>query len=76
MIKNYGPSAKLLLATRDIPDLHFPVAEREDKCDSPERNLIEIINMNTEDYVTVPRNSDFREHSRNSLESVAGEAQV
>ena len=32
--------------------------------------------MNTEDCVTVPRNSDFREHSRNSLESVAGEAQV
>ena len=77
IIKNYGRSAKLLLATRDIPDLHFPVAEREDKCDSPEKtNVIEIINMNTEDYVTVPRNSDFREHSRNSLESVAGEAQV
>ena len=77
IIKNYGRSAKLLLATRDIPDLHFSVAEREDKGDSPEKtNVIELINVNTEDYVTVPWNSDFREHSRNSLESVAGEAQV
>ena len=77
IIKNYGQSAKLLLATRDIPDLHFSVAEREDKGDSPEKtNVIELINVNTEDSVTVPRNSDFREHSRNSLESVAGEAQV
>ena len=77
IIKNYGGSAKLLLATRDIPDLHFSVAEREDKGDSPEKtNVIELINVNTEDCVTVPRNSDFREHSRNSLESVAGEAQV
>ena len=73
IIKNYGRSAKLLLATRDIPDLHFSVAEREDKGDS---NVIELINMNTEDGVTVSQNSDFREHSRNSLESVAGEAQV
>ena len=77
VIKNYGRSAKLLLAPRDIPDLHFAVAEREDKGDSPEKtDVIELINENTEDCVTVPRNSDFREHSRNSLESVAGEAQV
>ena len=77
VIKNYGRSAKLLLAPRDIPDLHFAVAEREDKGDSPEKtDVIELMNVNTEDCVTVPRNSDFREHSRNSLESVAGEAQV
>ena len=77
VIKNYGRSAKLLLATRDIPDLHFAVAEREDKGDSPEKtDVIELMNVNTEDCVTVPWNSDFREHSRNSLESVAGEAQL
>ena len=77
IIKNYGRSAKLLLAPRDIPDLHFAVPEREDKGDSREKtDMIELMNVNTEDCVMVPQNSDFREHSRNSLESVAGEAQV
>ena len=72
IIKNYGRSAKLLLAPRDIPDIHFPVAEREDKDDSPEKTgVIELMNVNIKDCVTVPRKSDFREHSRNSLESVA-----
>ena len=66
-----------MLAPRDIPDLHFAVEEREDKGDSQEKtDVIELMNVNTEDCVTVPRNSDFREHSRNLLESVAGEAQV
>ena len=77
IIKNYGRSAKLLLAPRDIPDLHFPVAEREDKGDSPEKtDVIELMNVNIKDCVTVPWNSDFREHSRNLLQGVAGEAQV
>ena len=77
IIKNYGRSAKLLLAPRDIPDLHFPVAEREDKGDSPEKtDVIELMNVNIKDCVMVPWNSDFREHSRNSLQGVAGEAQV
>ena len=77
VIKNYGRSVKLLLAPRDIPDLHFAVAEMEDKGGSPEKtDVIELMNVNTEDCVTVPRNSNFREHSRNTLESVAGEAQV
>ena len=67
----------MLLAPRDIPDLHFAVAEREDKGGSPEKtDVIELMNVNTEDCVTVPWNSNFREHSRNTLESVAGEAQV
>ena len=35
---------------------------------------MEIMDVNTEDCVTAPRNSDFREHSRNSLENAAGEA--
>ena len=66
-----------MLAPRDIPDLHFPVAEREDKGDLPEKtDMIELMNVNIKDCVKVPRNSDFREHSRNSLQGVAGEAQV
>ena len=70
VIKNYGRSAKLLLAPRDIPDLHFAVTEREDEGDSPDKiDVIELMNVNTEDCC--PRNRDFRGHSRNSLESVA-----
>ena len=77
IIKNYGHCAKLLLAPRDIPDLHFPLAEREDKSDSPEKtDVIELMNVNIKDCVTLPRNSNFQEHSRNSLQGVAGEAQV
>ena len=73
VVKNYGRSSKLLLAEKDIPDLHFNV---KDNGDSPEKtDVMELMNVNTEDCVTVPRNSDVREHSRNSLESVAGEAQ-
>ena len=34
---------------------------------------MELMNVNTEDCVTVPRYSNFREHSRNSLENAAGE---
>ena len=34
---------------------------------------MEIMDVNTEDCVTAPRNSDFQEHSRNLLESAAGE---
>ena len=76
MLKNYGRSSKLLLAEKDIPDLHFDVRDRTEKDDSPERtDVIEIMDVNTEDSVTAPQNSDFREHSRNSLESAAGEAQ-
>ena len=74
MVKNYGRTSKLLLAEKDIPDLHFDV---KDNGDSPEKtDVMELMNVNTEDCVTVPRNSDFREHSRNLLERVAGGAQV
>ena len=37
VVNNYGRSAKLLLAPRDIPDLQFAVAEKEEKGDSPEK---------------------------------------
>ena len=74
VVKNYGRSSKLLLAEKDIPDLYFSI---KDNSDSPEKtDVMELMIVNTEDCVTVPRNSDFREHSRNSLESVASEAQV
>ena len=73
VVKNYGRSSKLLLAEKDIPDLHFDV---KDNGDSPEKtDVMELMNVNTEDCVTVPWNSDFREHSRNSLENAAGEEQ-
>ena len=76
VLKNYGRSTKLLLAHKDIPDLQFDAAERKEKGDSPERtDVMEIMDVNTEDSVTAPQNSDFRKHSRNLLESAAGEAQ-
>ena len=31
VLKNYGRSSKLLLAEKDIPDLHFDVAETKEK---------------------------------------------
>ena len=60
MLKNYGRSLKLLLAEKDIPDLHFDVTDRTEKDDSPERtDVIEIMDVNTEDSVTAPHNSNF-----------------
>ena len=75
-MKNYGRSTKLLLAPKDIPDLHFDVTDMKEKGDSSEKtDVMEIMDVNTEDSVMAPQNSDFREHSRNLLESAAGEAQ-
>ena len=71
VVKHYRRSLKLLLAEKDIPDLHFDV---KDNGDSPGKtDVMELMNVNTEDCVTVPRNSDCREHSRNSLENAASE---
>ena len=75
VVKNYGRSAKLLLAPRDMPDLQFAVTEREEKGDSPEKTEVtEIVDVDTRCSVIATQNSDFRERSGNSLESVAGEA--
>ena len=72
LLKNYGRSSKLLLAEKDIPDLHFDVKDRKEKGDSSEKTeVMEITDVNTGGMT--PLNSDFREHSRNSLESAAGE---
>ena len=66
--------SKLLLAEKDIPDLHFHVTDVKEKDDSSEKTeMMQIKDMNTEDCVMAPRNSNFREHSRNSLEHAAGE---
>ena len=72
VVKNYGRTSKLLLAEKNIPDLHFDI---KDNGDSPETtDVMELMNVNKEDCVTEPRNSEFPEHSGNLLESVAGEA--
>ena len=76
IVKNYGRSAKLLLSLKDIPDLQFGAAEKKDKGDSPEKTeVMEIMDVDTKCRVIAQRNSDFREHLRNLLESLAGEAQ-
>ena len=76
VLKNYGRSSKLLLAEKDIPDLHFDITDTKEKGDSSEKTeVMEITEVNTKRSVMVPQNSDFGEHSINSLESAAGEAQ-
>ena len=73
VVKNYGRSTKLLLAPKDIPNLHFNVADTDEKGDLSEKTeVMEITDVNTSGMT--PLNSDFREHSRNSLENTAGEA--
>ena len=72
VVKNYGRSSKLLLAEKDIPDLHFDIKDKKGKGDSSEQTeVMEIINVTTGGMT--PLNIDFREHSRNSLENAAGE---
>ena len=76
VLKNYGRSTRLLLAPKDIPDLHFDVTDMKEKGDSPEKTeVMEIIDVKTKRSLMTPQNSDFREHSRNSLERAVGEAQ-
>ena len=75
VLKNYGRSLKLLLAAKDIPDLLFDVTEVKEKGEPSERtDVVEIIDVDTKGSVMISQNSDFREHSKNSLESAAGEA--
>ena len=76
LLKNYGRNSKLLLAEKDIPDLHFDVTDMKEKGDSSEKTeVMEIMDVNTKRSVMAPQNSNFQEHSRNLLESAAGEAQ-
>ena len=71
VMKNYGRSSKLLLAEKDIPDLHLHTAETKESKPLERADVIEIMNVDTKESV---QNSDFQEHSRNLLESVAGGA--
>ena len=73
VLKNYGRSSKLLLAEKDTPDLHFDVMDAKENNKTSERTEVMVImNVDTKEN---KQNSDSREHSRNSLESAAGEAQ-
>ena len=72
VLRNYGRSLKLLLAEKDIPDLYFDITETKEKSEPLERvDVMEIVNMDIKESA---QNSDSQEHSRNSLESVAGGA--
>ena len=72
VLKNYGRRSKLLLAEKDIPDLHFDIMDAKEKNKTSERTEVMVImNVDTEKM----QNSDSREHSRNLPESAAGEAQ-
>ena len=72
VLKSYGRSSKLLLAEKDIPDLHFDAADIIEKSKQSETaNVMEIMNVDTKENA---QKSDSREHSRNSLKSVAGGA--
>ena len=76
VLKNYGRSSKLLLPAKDIPDLQFDAAETDEEGESSERTeVLEIVNVDISGGVMTTQNSDFQEHSKNSLESAAGEAQ-
>ena len=76
LLKNYGRNLILLLAEKDIPDLHFDITDTKEKGDSSEKTeVMDITDVNTKRSVMAPQNSNFREHSRNLLESAAGEAQ-
>ena len=46
---------------------------KEEGDSAKKTEVMEIMDVNTEDCVMAPRNSDFREHSINSLENAAGE---
>ena len=69
LVKNYGRTSKLLLAEKDIPNLHFDV---KDNRDSPV-DVMELTSGNT--CGMMPQSSEFRENLRNSLESVVSEEQ-
>ena len=69
VLKNYGRSSKLLLAEKDIPDLHFDATETKEKSKPLERaDVMEIMNVETKESM---QSSDSREHS---LKGVAGGA--
>ena len=60
VVKNYGRSSKLLLAEKDIPDLHFDV---KDTGILPEKTeVVEIMDVDTKCSVIALQNSNCREN--------------
>ena len=50
VLKNYGRSSKLLLAEKDIPDLHFDEMDAKEKNKLSEKaDVIEIANVDTKE---------------------------
>ena len=73
--KKYGRISKLLLAAKDVPNLQFDISEAEEKSEPWERaEVMEIMDKTISKSVITVQTSDFRKHSKNSLDSVAGEA--
>ena len=57
VLRNYGRNSKLLLAEKDIPDLHFDVTETKEKGEPLERvDVMEIVNMDMKESA---QKSDF-----------------
>ena len=76
LLKNYGRSLKLLLAAKDIPDLQVDATEAKEEGDPSERTeVLEISDVDANGSAMAPQNSDFPEHSKNSLKSAVGEPQ-
>ena len=60
VLKNYGRSSKLLLAAKDIPDLHFEAAEMKEKGEASGRTeVVEIIDVDTKEHLMALENSNF-----------------
>ena len=56
VLKNYGRSSKLLLAEKDIPDLHFDVMNVKEKKETSEgTDVMEIVNVDTKESATEQR---------------------
>ena len=52
VLKNYGRSSKLLLAEKNIPNLHFDAAETKEKSKPSETaDVMEIMNVDTKENV-------------------------
>ena len=85
MLQKYGRSSKVLLTTKDIPDLHFNInggskfPEHLQNSLDPAREVMEVMEMNVcpqnvcELFTVNPRSSDNHEQSGNLLKNVVKE---
>ena len=89
LLQKYGRSSKLLLPMRDIPDLQFATVKLEtiskfqEHSKNSRDNVDEVVEsiettvcyQNSSDKpLATPCNSNFREHSQNSLKNAVGVA--